>query len=91
MLIRECADLISGVICEIFNKSLNSGVFPSDWKSARVTPLFKKGEWTDLNNYVYNSVAAKVFERIGFRTIHSTTTAPLEAADSWHIILTEFL
>ena len=65
-IIREC-DLISVSICDLFNKSLVSGVFPDDWKCARVTPLFKQGEPSDLNNYLpisVISVIAKVFERI---------------------------
>ena len=47
--------------------SLLSGIFPDDWKCARVTPLFKQGEASDLNNYRPISVTfvvAKVFERI---------------------------
>ena len=105
-LIRECADLICSPLCVIFNQSLRLGIFPDDWKNARVTPLFKQGEQNDLNNYrpiSVISVVAKVFERIaydqlytylaandfiykyqsGFRTIHSTVTALLEATDSW--------
>ena len=105
-LIRECADIISGPLSDLFNKSLISGIFPDDWKCARVTPLFKQGESSDLNNYrpiSVISVAAKVFERIvydqlynllsseeiiskqqsGFRSLHSTVTALLEATDSW--------
>ena len=105
-LIRECADLISIPLCNIFNNSLSSGLFPDDWKCARVTPLFKQGERTDINNYrpiSVISIIAKVFERIvydqlysflaneeiitnqqsGFRSLHSTVTALLEATDSW--------
>ena len=105
-LIRECADLISIPSCNIFNNSLSSGLFPDDWKCARVTPLFKQGERTDVNNYrpiSVISIIAKLFERIvyhqlysflaseeiitdhqsGFRSLHSTVTALLEATDSW--------
>lgn len=66
-LIRECADLICSPLCVIFNQSLRLGIFPDDWKNARVTPLFKQGEQNDLNNYhpiSVISVVAKVFERI---------------------------
>ena len=105
-IVRECADLISVSLCDLFNKSLVSGIFPDDWKCARVTPLFKEGEPSDLNNYrpiSVISVIAKVFERIvydqlynfltnediisnhqsGFRSLHSTATALLEATDNW--------
>ena len=105
-IVRECADLISVSLCDLFNKSLVSGIFPDDWKCARVTPLFKEGEQSDLNNYrpiSVISVIAKVFERIvydqlynfltnediisnhqsGFRSLHSTVTALLEATDNW--------
>ena len=37
-LIRECADLICIPICAIFNRSLITGVFPDEWKCAKVTP-----------------------------------------------------
>ena len=33
-LIRESADLISIPLCNIFNKSLSSGLFPDEWFSA---------------------------------------------------------
>ena len=35
----------------IFNMSLNTACFPSLWKNARVTALFKGGSGEDLGNY----------------------------------------
>ena len=73
-LIRECADLISIPLCNIFNNSLSSGLSPDDWKCARVTPLFKQGERTDVNNYrpiSVISIIAKVFERIVYDQLYS--------------------
>ena len=49
-----------------------SGIFPDEWKCARVTPLFKQGESFDLNNYrpiSVISVVAKVFERIVYHQL----------------------
>ena len=84
-------------------KSLMSGIFPDDWKCARVTTLLSRASY--LNNYrpiSVISVVAKAFERIvydqlynflnseksiskqqsGFRSLHPTVTAHLEATDS---------
>ena len=43
-LIRDCADLICIPVCDIFNQSISLGIFPDDWKCARVTPRFKQGD-----------------------------------------------
>ena len=56
---------------------MTSGIFPDDWKCARVTPLFKQGERSDLNNYrpiSVISVIAKVFERIVYDQLYSFLT-----------------
>ena len=74
-LIRECADIISGPLCDLFNnKSLMSGIFPDDWKYARAIPLFKQGGSFDLNKYRPTSVisaVAKVFERIVYDQLYN--------------------
>ena len=51
-LIHECADIISGPLHDLFNKSLISGIFPDDWKCARVSPLFKQGWIKELLTYL---------------------------------------
>ncbi|XP_015768412.1 PREDICTED: RNA-directed DNA polymerase from mobile element jockey-like [Acropora digitifera] len=108
-LLRECFDLISDSLALIFNRSIETSIFPDEWKSARITPLYKKcGNRSDPSNYRPISiipVVAKVFERIaydqvyrylteykllycyqsGFRTLHSTVTALIEATDSWSL------
>ena len=73
-LIRECADLICISICKIFNCSLTTGIFPDDWKCDKVTPLFKQGSSSDMNNYrpiSVISVVAKVFEGITFDQVYA--------------------
>ena len=73
-LIRECADPICVPICNIFNQSIRQGIFPDDWKCARVTPLFKLGDRNDVNNYrpiSVISVVAKVFERIVYDQLYA--------------------
>ena len=73
-LIHECADLICISICKIFNCSLTTGIFPDDWKCAKVTPLFKQGSSSEMNNYrpiSAISVVAKVFERITYDQMYA--------------------
>ena len=73
-LIRECADLISPYISIIFNCCLTTGTFPDDWKLAKVTPIFKQGDRSDMNNYhpiFVISAIAKVFERIVYNQLSS--------------------
>lgn len=51
-----------------------SGIFPDGWKCARVTPLLKQGESSDLKNYrpiLVISVVAKVFERIMYDQLYN--------------------
>ena len=73
-LVREGADLICIPICNIFNLSINQGIFPDDCKCARVTPLFKLGDRNGVNNYrsiSVISVEAKVFERIVYDQLYA--------------------
>ena len=54
------------------NSSLKSGVFPSELKLARVLPIFKAGDSSDLINYRPISVLtffAKVFEKIVYNKV----------------------
>ena len=43
--------ILAESLCDIFNHSLATGVFPDCWKVARVAPIFKNGEQTDRSNY----------------------------------------
>ena len=73
-LIREWADLIWISVFKIFNCSLTTGIFQDDWKCAKVTPLFKQGSSSDMNNYrpiSVISVVAKVFERITYDQLYA--------------------
>ena len=49
--LRECSKELSLPLYLIFRKTLDSGSLPADWKTARVTPIFKKGSKTKPGNY----------------------------------------
>ena len=50
-LLRDAANEISQPLTHIINKSLQSGFFPSEWKIAKITPLFKSGNSSNIDNY----------------------------------------
>ena len=54
-LLLECLDAVLTTTTSIINDSLKSGVFPSSYKSAIVTPLLKKPSLdpSDLKNYLF--------------------------------------
>ena len=54
----------------IINLSLESGRFPSSWKCAKVTSLFKQGDRTDKDNYRPISILPTVSKVIE-RAVHS--------------------
>ena len=49
--LSEYADAIGPYLAIIYNKSLNDRCVPKDWKVAQVTPIFKKGNRSDPQNY----------------------------------------
>ena len=107
-LLKMSASIVSPFLALIFAKSIETGIFPDEWKLARVTPIFKKSKRDDPNNYRPISViptVAKIFEKCvcdqlseylnannqlshcqsGFRSLHSTLTALVDAANSWSV------
>ena len=43
-LLKETADQIAPSLTMLFDKSLQLGIFPEDWKLAHIVPIFKKGK-----------------------------------------------
>lgn len=65
--LKNCAHQLALPLSIIFNKSLSSGIFPSTFKEAFVTPIFKNGDSSNIANYrpvsMLNSIAL-AFEKI---------------------------
>ena len=67
VILKKYKNELAGPLAIIFNKSLNSGEVPEDWRMANVTPLFKKGSKGKPCNYrpiSLTSVPCKILESI---------------------------
>jgi len=65
---------IGNVIAELFNESLNNGMFPDSLKAARITPIYKSGNRASVSNYRPISslpVLSKIFEKLMCRRLMS--------------------
>ena len=65
-LLKETAEVTAPILNLIFEKSLNTGDVPCDWRIANVTPVYKKGERCDPQNYCPISLTStcKILEHI---------------------------
>ena len=64
--LKDGVDMISNPVLHIINLSISSEIVPSEFKMARVKPLFKKGSRLDVGNYRPVSilpVLSKILER----------------------------
>src|SRR6188768_3865486 len=67
-------ELLADPLCYIYNLSINAGIFPDKLKIAKVIPIFKKGDKSEISNYrpiSLLSVFSKVFEKIVAKRIIS--------------------
>ena len=65
--LKEGAHEIAPALALIYNRSLETGVVPTDWKTANVCPVFKKGQKYDASNYrpiPLTCIASKLMEHI---------------------------
>ena len=72
-LLKECSKEISSSLCSLFNKSIETGRVPREWKKANVIPIHKKDCVEPVTNYRPISllpVVSKVLERCIFNNIY---------------------
>lgn len=64
---KEIANIICHPLSAIFNLSFSCGKLPAAWKTARVIPIYKKGDAADPANYrpiALTCIPCKAMERI---------------------------
>jgi len=65
--LADHVESLSPALAIIYNKSIESGQVPLDWKTANVTPIFKKGAKSSPDNYrpiSLTSIPCKIMESI---------------------------
>ena len=62
-LLKMAASIVAPSLTAIFTKSIITGIYPTEWKTARVTPGCKIGPQQLSSNFL-TPVASKVFEKI---------------------------
>ena len=79
-LLKEAATELAPVLT--FQTSIDQGRIPDDWKSAKITPVYKKGDRSQPSNYRPNSLTSICYEVIE-HIIHSSVISHLE---NYHIL-----
>ena len=69
-LLRDSARIVAPALQHIVNLSFENGPYPSTWKCAKVTALFKQGDRTDKDSYRPISILPTVSKVIE-RAVHS--------------------
>ena len=67
MVLKKCALSLAYPLSILFNISFSTGQIPTDWKSANVVLVHKKGDKTNVENYrpiSLTSLVMKVMEKI---------------------------
>ena len=71
-MLKLCCPLISEPLTNVFNNCVKTGIFPDEFKVAKVNPLHKDGKFNEYGNYRPISLLpslAKVYECIIYNRI----------------------
>jgi hypothetical protein len=76
-IVKSVFDVIEPSLFHIFNLSLKSGIVPDKLKIARITPIFKSGDKSNILNYRPISILpcfSKLLERIMYHRLYNHLT-----------------
>ena len=74
VVLKKCANLISGHLSGFYNNFMKQGTFPKILKLGKIFPVFKKGDAQIFNSYRHISIIPifeKIFEKIMYSRLCS--------------------
>jgi hypothetical protein len=63
-IVKQCIQLVKKPLTHIYNVSLNFDLLHNEWKTAKVRPVYNKGERYDIQNYRPISVLSHSFSSL---------------------------
>ena len=69
---KQCVDTYVESIIVFINNAFYHGIFPDELKLARVVPIFKSGDSSNINNYRLISSLSffpKIYERLMYNNV----------------------
>ena len=76
-ILKGAKHILSDILATIINLSVQTGVYPSKLKQAKIIPVFKTGDQTEPGNYRPISLLS-VFNRLFERLMHKQLTSFIE-------------
>ena len=76
--VKKPAHLLSTTLAKLYNNCIQSGAFPSLFKVGKVTPIYKKDNKENVENYRPVSILpifGKIFEKIIYKRLYTFFTA----------------
>lgn len=87
--VNDAAEIIACPLTNIINISIQHGVFPNDLKLARVIPIYKKNNKTEVGNYRPVSIL-NVFSKVLERVVHDQLYKYLHEANLFYTFQSGF-
>ena len=76
--IKSGKENVSPILCKLYNSSMRDGVFPDILKTGKITPVYKKGNRENIENYRPIStlpIFGKIFEKIIYKRLYNFLTS----------------
>ena len=72
-MIKLCDSALLELLCLIFERCLETRIYPSIWKKANIVPIHKKGSRQNKGNYrpiLVLPILGEIFEKVNFDAVY---------------------